>query len=119
MGNPVMHFEIIGKDAPALRTFYSETFGWEIAPPIPESPTDYSLVKTNNEHGIAGGIGQCPEGQAGHVTFYVAVDDMEKILRDIEARGGKRVFGPDQVPNGPIIGQFIDPQGNAIGLVQP
>ena len=30
MGHPVVHFEVIGKDAAALATFYSELFGWEI-----------------------------------------------------------------------------------------
>jgi predicted enzyme related to lactoylglutathione lyase len=29
------------------------------------------------------------------------------------------MMGPDQVPNGPVIGLFTDPQGHVIGLVQP
>jgi predicted enzyme related to lactoylglutathione lyase len=32
MGQPVVYFEIVGKDREALRSFYSELFGWDIAP---------------------------------------------------------------------------------------
>ena len=30
MGQPVVHFEIIGKDGEALQKFYSDVFGWEL-----------------------------------------------------------------------------------------
>ncbi len=30
MGQPVVHFEVIGKDGDKLRKYYSELFGWEI-----------------------------------------------------------------------------------------
>ena len=29
MGQPVVHFEIIGKDAKKLRSYYGDLFGWE------------------------------------------------------------------------------------------
>ena len=30
MGNPVVHFEISGRDGEALSEFYSSLFGWNI-----------------------------------------------------------------------------------------
>ena len=30
MGQAVVHFEVIGKDAAKLQSYYSELFGWEI-----------------------------------------------------------------------------------------
>ena len=30
MGQPVVHFEVIGKDAERLTSYYSDLFGWEI-----------------------------------------------------------------------------------------
>src|SRR5207249_11582076 len=30
MGSPVVHFEIMGTDGPALGEFYAELFGWKI-----------------------------------------------------------------------------------------
>ena len=29
-GQPVVHFEVIGKDGEKLRDYYAELFGWEI-----------------------------------------------------------------------------------------
>ncbi len=31
--NPVVHFEIMGPDGPALRSFYEELFGWQLRGP--------------------------------------------------------------------------------------
>ena len=85
------------------------------------SPVEYSLVDPvpGAQHGIRGGIGKAPDGYAGHVTFYVVVDDVDKAFAKIEERGGSRMMGPDKVPDGPIIGLFRDPEGHTIGLVAP
>ena len=45
-------------------------------------------------------------------------DTVGAALDKIELLGGTRMMGPDQVPNGPVIGLFLDPQGHAIGLVE-
>jgi predicted enzyme related to lactoylglutathione lyase len=34
MGQPVVHFEVVGKDGEGLRNYYSELFGWEFGDPI-------------------------------------------------------------------------------------
>ena len=59
-----------------------------------------------------------PEGYEGHVTFYVEVPDAEAALARAEELGGARVMGPDQVMEGLVIGQFADPEGHVIGVVQ-
>jgi uncharacterized glyoxalase superfamily protein PhnB len=119
--HPVMHFEIMGQDAPKLRNFYSNVFGWNVAAPIPEYEIQYSLVDPvpGFQRGIGGGIGKAPDGYDGHVTFYVVVDDIEAAFAKIEEHGGARMMGPDKVPNGPAIGLFRDPEGHTIGLVDP
>ncbi|MGC9992207.1 MAG: VOC family protein [Candidatus Cybelea sp.] len=119
MKHPVMHFEIMGHDAPKLGSFYADVFGWNVAAPIPDYEIQYSLVDPvpGLTRGIMGGIGKAPEGYGGHVTFYVVVDDMESVFAKIEALGGSRMMGPDKVPNGPVIGLFRDPEGHTIGLV--
>jgi uncharacterized glyoxalase superfamily protein PhnB len=116
-----MHFEIMGKDAPTLGSFYANVFGWNVAAPIPEYEVQYSLVDPvpGFQRGISGGIGRAPEGYDGHVTFYVVVDDIEAAFAKIEEHGGSRMMGPDKVPNGPVIGLFRDPEGHTIGLVDP
>lgn len=123
--HPVIHFEIMGRDPAALSKFYGEVFGWSIAPPAPGDPTLYNLVDTvpDDNNVISGGIGKAPEGYDGHVTFYIRVDDVEAALAQIEARGGSRTMGPQNVPmpNGAsiTIGLFRDPEGRTVGLVDP
>jgi len=111
MGNPVAHFEIIGKDKKALTAFYSSIFEWKIDPIMDE----YSLVNTGS--GIGGGIGGMND-ERRHVTFYVAVDDVAAKLVEVESKGGKKAFGPHPIPDGGIIAGFEDPEGHLIGLVQ-
>ena len=102
MGQPVVHFEIIGKDGDRLRSYYSELFGWEIDS---DNPMGYGLVQregnTNADGaGIGGGVAGGPEGYDGHVTFYVEVPDVEAALAKAESLGGTRVMGPDDVMEG-------------------
>lgn len=125
MPNPVVHFEIMSKNPQGLNAFYRDAFGWEIpeqSVPGGAGVPDYYLVAPDGEQppksGINGGFGGTPEGYEGHVTFYVGVDDVAAALEKIEKLGGTRMMGPDQVPNGPVIALFTDPQGHTIGLVQ-
>jgi uncharacterized protein len=120
MGQPVVHFEVIGKDGDRLQSYYSELFGWQIDS---NNPMNYGIVQrdgnTNSEGaGIGGGVGTGPEGYEGHVTFYVEVPDAEAALAKAEELGGTRVMGPDQVMEGLVIGQFADPEGHVVGVVQ-
>lgn len=113
MANQVVHFEIIGKDAPALRDFYQQAFAWKMN--AIGGPADYALVENA---GIGGGIGSCPQGTDGHVTFYVSVDDIDASLRKVESLGAKKLSGPWPIPTGGKIATFEDPQGQMVGLVQ-
>jgi uncharacterized protein len=120
MGNPVVHFEVIGTDGPKLHAYFAELFGWEIDA---DNPTGYGLVtregNINPEGiGIGGGIGGGPEGYGGHVTFYVEVPDVEAALAKAESLGGTRVMGPEKITEGIVLGQFLDPEGHVIGLTQ-
>src|SRR2546430_16896549 len=120
MGQPVVHFEVIGKDAGKLHSYYSELFGWQIDA---NNPMNYGLVSrdgnVNSEGvGIGGGIGGGPEGYDGHVTFYVEVPDVEAALAKAESLGGTRTMGPEKVMEGVEIGLFNDPEGHLVGVVK-
>jgi predicted enzyme related to lactoylglutathione lyase len=120
MGQPVVHFEILGRDGEALKRYYSELFGWKIDS---DNPMNYGIVSregnTNADGvGIGGGIMSAPEGYEGYVTFYVEVPDVEEALATAEKLGGSRMMGPDQVMEGLIIGLFTDPEGHVIGVLK-
>ena len=67
MGQPVVHFEIIGKDGDKLMSYYSDLFGWEFDS---DNPMNYGVVhreaNVNSDGvGIGGGVGAGPEGYPG------------------------------------------------------
>ena len=112
MGNAVVHFEIGGRDVTKSRDFYAELFGWT----IPIDANGYGLVETGTDEGIKGGLMQTPQGAPPYVTFYVAVDDLEKYLERAETLGGKRLLGPMPVGAMGAFAMFTDPDGLVIGL---
>jgi uncharacterized protein len=114
MGNPVVHFEVVGRDAQALQSFYKDAFDWQIQQAIP----NYAMALPGDDRGINGGIGAGMDGGAGHVTFYVEVPDLEATLSKIESLGGSTVMGPEDVPEGPTIAMFTDPEGHLVGLLK-
>lgn len=124
MGQPVVHFEIIGNDPEQLRRYYHELFGWEFdtSGSVPEAvsqPGNYGFVDrstTSDGVGIPGGVGG-GTGYAGHVIFYVAVPDVEAALQKAESLGGTRRMGPERSPGTTlVVGYLTDPEGHLIGV---
>jgi predicted enzyme related to lactoylglutathione lyase len=123
MANPVVHFEIIGRDPQKLRTYFGELFGWQFdtSSPVAEAvsePANYGFIdpiRTPDGNGIAGGIGGGGHYRR-HVIFYVGVPNVEAALAEAERLGGTRQMGPERAPTGLVIGHFADPEGNLIGV---
>src|SRR5438876_7765341 len=120
MGQPVVHFEIIGKDGEKLRNYYSELFGWDIDA---NNPMSYGMVPREGNVspegvGIGGGIAAGPDGYPGHVTFYIEVPDVEAALAKAESLGGSRIMGPETIMDQVQLGHFKDPEGHLVGVVK-
>lgn len=114
MGNPVVHFEVLGKNGPELISFYADAFGWKIDA---ANPFGYGVVDTQGGRGINGGVGAAQEGSPAHVTVYVAVADHDAVLRTAEELGAKTILPTSDVMDGVRIALFADPSGNVVGLV--
>jgi uncharacterized protein len=123
MGQPVIHFEVIGRNPHALRNYYGELFGWEFDTSGPVSGAvseagNYGFVDrtAGDGVGIPGGVGG-GAGFQGHAIFYVGVPDVEAALNQAESLGGTRVMGPDRAPGTDlVVGHFADPEGHLIGV---
>jgi predicted enzyme related to lactoylglutathione lyase len=129
-GAPVVHFEVIGLDFATLQSFYAALFGWKFDT---SNAVGYGVIArednlTAEGIGIGGGMMALPPEMAGnsggqvstgHVTWYVEVPDVEAALVRAQELGGQRLNGPHTVPGGgPTLGQFADPEGHLIGVVQ-
>ena len=125
MGQPVVHFEIIGTDPARLRGYYGELFGWEFGIGDAQTeevsePGQYGFVdgQSTGEGGINGGVG----GGAGHqprVLFYVAVPSVTAALARAGRLGGRRLLGPEPATGDFAVGRFADPEGNVVGVAGP
>ena len=114
MANPVVHFEIAGKDARKTREFYSELFGWEFQ----SFDNDYvTVAAASKENAIGGGVFQARDFPP-YATFYVAVESLEATLKQVESLGGKTIVPPMPIPGMGAFAMFHDIDGNLIGIFQ-
>ncbi|MGE3275846.1 MAG: VOC family protein [Vicinamibacterales bacterium] len=113
MTHPVMWFEVLGKDANTLRTFYGKLFGWSFG----GDSIEYGLVEATGR-GIPGGIGVPYPGTREWVTFYVGTPDVTASLAEAERLGGRTVMPRTTLPGGVTLGVFEDPEGHTIGLLE-
>lgn len=122
MGQPVVHFEVIGRDPAALRAFYAQLFGWAFATAdaVTEAVSEpglYGFVEGGTLGGapVNGGVGGGPDHEP-RLLFYVGVPDVEAALREAERLGGTRTLGPEGTPGTLVVGRFTDPEGNLVGV---
>ncbi|RDI51127.1 VOC family protein [Nocardia mexicana] len=113
MSHPVVHWEVGGPDAAALRDFYGKAFGWTMSAAGP----GYTLVEGVGE-GLGGGIMQTGQDMPPYVTVYVRTTDLEGTLAEIEELGGSIVVPPTAIGDTMSFALFSDPGGAVMGLLQ-
>ena len=113
MPNPVVHWEIIGKDVKRLWSFYHGLFDCKIEG---DNPMNYGFVDTTSRTGINGAIGQT-DGPS-RVTIFVEVGDPAASLQKVEELGGKTVMPLTKMSDKVTIAIFADPEGNVVGLLK-
>jgi uncharacterized protein len=115
MGSPIVHFELIGKDAAGLKEFYTQLFDWKIGELMPDTG-NYGLIDAASS-GLAGGIGQSDDGKP-RASVYAMVPDLQAALDNAVALGGAVVMPPTDIPGSVSIALFSDPAGNIVGLLK-
>ena len=110
-----LHLEISAKDRVAAGKFYSDLFGWEVNQ---NEQMDYaSFVDAD---GLSAGLNPVKEGvPAGSVVPYISCSDVGATLAKAESLGAKAVMTATDIPTVGVIGIFVDPTGNMIGVMTP
>lgn len=115
MPNPVVHFEIVGKDGKKLQDFYANLFGWKIDA---NNEFNYGMVDTDTPGtGIRGGIGPTMDGNA-RTTVYAQVSDLQASLDKAVSLGGKVIMPITEIPGAVTMAMIADPEGNTFGLIR-
>lgn len=110
MPNPVVHFEIGGRDTARAAAFFAEVFEWGSAP---YGPYGRMLEIGAGVRGHLTALGHEPHA---YVTVYIEVADVGAHLARIVAAGGEALVGPLPLPDGRAFAWFKDLDGNLLGL---
>lgn len=116
--NPVNWFEIPVKDLSRATEFYQNIFGVELA--LNEmGPTKMAWFPMEKDASGAGGTlmkadGYQPSDEG--TLVYFSVDDIESVLKKINAEGGKTLEPKSSIGEHGFIALFKDSEGNRVGL---
>lgn len=115
MPNPLCHFELMTVNPDRAMSFYGKVFDWTFDR---ESIPGYTLVNTGQEP--TGAIFAKPdEAPSVCANIYFQVDDLDATLAKAIEHGGKTLVPKTPIPNVGFFAMFADPEGLAIGIMQP
>ena len=125
MTNSIVHFEIPANDVSRAKKFYEKIFGWKIEKfDYPGEPY-WGVITTEIDEktkiaktpgAINGGMMKRKNPSQPFMN-YINVDSIEKMLKTIEANGGKVAMPKTEIGKGMgWIAAFIDSEGNIMGL---
>ncbi len=88
MAYKIVHWELMGADGAALKTFYQDLFDWSME----GVPGFGDYYMTNEaETGLAGAVGKGSEDMPNYQVMYVEVPDIDAHMAKVEAAGGTTV----------------------------
>jgi hypothetical protein len=112
--------ELSTSDAAAALDFYTSQFGWEKGDVMPMGEAgNYQFINQNGQMigAIFPATASSFKDEHPHWRFYFRVPSIAKAKETAEAKSGKIVMGPMEVPGGDHIVIGIDPQGAEFALV--
>jgi predicted enzyme related to lactoylglutathione lyase len=101
----------------AAFAFYSSQFGWETQTEMDMGPMGkYRIFEVAGE--ALGGMMDKPANMPVSAwNYYINVAGIDAAVQRIEAKGGKLIMGPMEVPGGSWVIQATDPQGAHFALI--
>jgi len=114
-------YELMTSDADGARDFYSAVVGWDIDA-TSDAPMDYRMISAANGP-VAGLMPLTAEMQSGGARScwmgYIAVDEVDRSVADIKARGGSIHMEPWDIPDVGRAAFVADPQGVMFYIMKP
>jgi hypothetical protein len=107
-------------DAAAAWAFYSDLFGWKQLQEMDMGPAGKYLIFGQGDQQYGGLMKKTPDMKMPPCwVYYIHVDDLDAAIARANAKGGKTLFGPIEVPDGTRVAQLTDPQGAVFALHGP
>ncbi|HXW71595.1 MAG TPA: VOC family protein [Methylocella sp.] len=108
--------ELFAADWEKVFAFYSELFGWQKTQSHVGAMGTYQQFSAASET-IGGMFTKPPALALPFWLYYFNIDNVEAVVRRVEAAGGEILYGPATVPGGAWIVHCMDPQGAIFGLL--
>lgn len=118
MKNPVEWFEIATVDLERAKNFYAEVFKVEFQHvPMPGAEM-YMFNMVPNGAGAGGALVKSDDNtpSSDGTLVYFSCEDVDNEVSRIEGAGGKIVFPKMSIGEFGFVAQFIDTEGNRVGL---
>ena len=108
----VVHIEIPAATTQEAGKFYLDLLGWKM-----EHVPEFNSTMWEDGAGSGGGFNEVsPEYPVGQVLVYIASDDIDADLKNVEKLGGTVVRARTEIPGTGWYGLFKDPTGNTLAL---
>lgn len=118
----VSFLAIPARDPITSAVFYEAVFGWTLTPPEGErvantlGPRDNARVPfSDTSAGVSGAFVAARGPSADGPLLHIYVDDIEQVLREIEARGCE-IVESIHVEGDIRVATFRDPGRNVVGI---
>ena len=112
--------ELYANDGPAAFAFYRNLFGWQQLSEIDMGPHGTYIIYGQGERQYGGVMTKTADmPMPPSWVYYIHVDDLDAAIARAISNGGKKLFGPMEVPGGDIVAQLLDPQGALFALHGP
>jgi len=112
--NTICHWEMQTKNPEIASKFYQALFGWKM---IYEKEMNYLMIDTGGQPN--GGMNIVDKIEPSATLLYVLVDDIDKILKNVEKLGGKTIVPKKPIPEVGHFGILADTEGNHVGVFTP
>jgi predicted enzyme related to lactoylglutathione lyase len=108
----VVHIEIPATHVKDAGKFYADLFGWQM-----QHAPEFNYTMWADGAGSGGGFNQVSdENPVGQVLVYIASDDIDADLKNVEKLGGKVIRAKTEIPSTGWYALFQDPTGNTLAI---
>jgi uncharacterized protein len=108
--------ELLTSDQKGALDFYLGQFGWTKGDAMPMGEMGTYQLLTHDGDALGAVMTKTPD-KPSRWRFYIRVDNVDRAKSTVEAKGGKVVHGPIEVPGGDRVLIGTDPQGAEFALV--
>jgi predicted enzyme related to lactoylglutathione lyase len=120
------YFEIPADNVDRAKQFYRSLLGWKIEPtatsmdPQAFAAMQYQDVSTGEpQEGTLNVGGMYRRQMSEGITNHVMVEDIDRVLANVEKLGGKIITPKMDIPSVGLDAVIQDTEGNTIGIWQP